>query len=403
MQNNHKNPMSMNAGELVYYASIWLYFTCGSLSNSMIGQMDIVNTFIQAGTYASILGFVFRIIIMKKISKRNFFIFVASVIAALVMYYYSKSMIPLIIFLSLIGAEGTDSKIIGKVFFCSTGVIVILSTILSLLGAIEDRIFVMAIARIIRHSFGMTYVTIWAAYMFFLCASMIYIRRNKLRWTDYFICVIVAYVSYVYCRARLESFMLIAMLILLTVCNKIQDSKVYKVFTVYSFAISGLLAYGLQIGYAMFPEKFAIVDYLLSWRLRQTAKVLSQYDFKLFGQVIRMQGNGTVNFDTNIGYFFVDSFYINYALKFGILFIAILFVIMTLVFRHLYEKGFRRELIFLSTACYHGVIISSIILPYMNPLFLMAYSDYTRKGVANPYVSDNVEKRHRRKIIRISI
>lgn len=255
----------------------------------------------------------------------------------------------------------------------------------------------------IRHSFGMTYVTIWAAYMFFLCASMIYIRRNKLRWTDYFICVIVAYVSYVYCRARLESFMLIAMLILLTVCNKIQDSKVYKVFTVYSFAISGLLAYGLQIGYAMFPEKFAIVDYLLSWRLRQTAKVLSQYDFKLFGQVIRMQGNGTVNFDTNIGYFFVDSFYINYALKFGILFIAILFVIMTLVFRHLYEKGFRRELIFLSTACYHGVIISSIILPYMNPLFLMAYSDYTRKGVANPYVSDNVEKRHRRKIIRISI
>ena len=369
----------------------------------MIGQMDIVNTFIQAGTYASILGFVFRIIIMKKISKRNFFIFVASVIAALVMYYYSKSMIPLIIFLSLIGAEGTDSKIIGKVFFCSTGVIVILSTILSLLGAIEDRIFVMGIARIIRHSFGMTYVTIWAAYMFFLCASMIYIRRNKLRWTDYFICVIVAYVSYVYCRARLESFMLIAMLILLTVCNKIQDSKVYKVFTVYSFAISGLLAYGLQIGYAMFPEKFAIVDYLLSWRLRQTAKVLSQYDFKLFGQVIRMQGNGTVNFDTNIGYFFVDSFYINYALKFGILFIAILFVIMTLVFRHLYEKGFRRELIFLSTACYHGVIISSIILPYMNPLFLMAYSDYTRKGVANPYVSDNVEKRHRRKIIRISI
>ena len=87
---------------------------------------------------------------------------------------------------------------------------------------------------------------------------------------------------------------------------------------------------------------------------------------------------------------------------FGIFFIAILFVIITLVFKKLYDEGYSRELIFLSAACYHGVIISSIILPYMNPLFLMAYSDYTRKKVDNPYEVNSPEKQHRRKYFKIS-
>lgn len=365
-------------GLLVYYLSIWIYFVCGSLSHSMLGQSATGHLLTKVGTYVSMLGLFCRIWLMRRVSKRSYVLLLVSAALAIATYYFSDSWMPLIVLLSLIGAEGSSSRKIGQIYIGSTGVIVALATILSQLGMIQDRLFT-RLGGIVRHSFGMTYVTVWAGYVFFICAVILYCRRNKLCWSDCLLCAIASYVTYTYCNARLEAIALIAMVLILLVYPKIQNGSIFKAVTVYSFLISCFMVYALQIAYTYAPEKLSFLDLLMTGRLSETDKVLAAYDFTLFGQPIRMQGNGTINFDKSFGYFFIDTFYINYALEYGVLFMGLLALVLSVVFRRLYANNYKRELVFLAFACYHGVIISCIVLPFFNPLFLIAYADCTKR------------------------
>lgn len=371
--------ISIRADLFVYYISLWLYFISGSLSNSMLGQMEAFNFLIRIFFYAGTAGLVTRIVLLKKIRLQNFKFIAVSLIVSAVIYYFAKSTVPMIVFLTLVGAEKSNSTVIAKIYFLSSGMVMFLSTLLSFIGILEDRVFVMGAQRYVRHSFGMTYVTIWAAYGFFILATMCYLRKNKLKLTDYLLCAVFSYVAYTYCHARLEAFMLIILLLLLTFLDFIENKKIFKWLTTNSFLISLTACYCLQYAYSIQPEKFIVIDYYLSGRLKQTAIVLAQYGFKPFGQYVRMQGNGTVNFDSTLGYFFIDSFYLNNGLKYGIVFIFVLAVIITMVFYKLYNQKYYRELVFFALASYHGIIISNIMLPYVNPLFLMAYAEYSKK------------------------
>ena len=285
-------------GLLIYYASIWLYFLCGTLLNSMLGQTALANLFIKYGTYTSIFGLVFCILIRQKMSIINFMLLGISLVVSVFIYYRTSSSIPLLIFLCLFGAEGSDSHTIGRIYLSSSGVVVLLSVLLSLTGVTEDRLFYnRADTTIARHSFGMTYVTIFAAYVFFLFTVVLYLRRNKIKWIDAVLCLIMSAILYVYCNARFEAVMLIVLLISVLMYKKLQNSRIFRIATVYSFVLSCIGIYGLQKIYSLNTQKLAALDVLFTNRLTETAKVLSKYGFKLFGQSIIMQGNGTVNFD----------------------------------------------------------------------------------------------------------
>ena len=379
MKNIKRHLKAIRIDLLIYYISLWLYFISGSLANSMLGQIRAVTFIIRICFYAAAMGLLVRIVLLKKTQLLSFNIVTVTLITSAVIYYFSRSTIPMLVFLTLLGAENSNSRVIGMIYFFSSGIIMVISTLLSLAGVIEDRIFIFGVQKYVRHSFGMTYATIWAAYGFFILATMFYLRKNKLKPIDYLLCAAFSYVTYQYCHARLEAGMIIVLILLLTFLTVIENMKLFKWATTNSFLFSAVSVYCLQYAFSINPDKFKVIDYYLSWRLQQTAKVLSQYGFKLFGQVMRMQGNGTVNFDPKLGYFFVDSFYLNYGLRYGIVFIVLLTAIITMVFYKLYYRKYYRELVFFALASFHGIIISSIMLPFMNPLFLMAYAEYSKE------------------------
>ena len=125
------------------------------------------------------------------------------------------------------------------------------------------------------------------------------------------------------------------------------------------------------------PSQFALVDIILSHRFSETAKVIGQHPYTLLGQAIKMQGWGSVDFDKNFGYYFVDSFYLNYSLQFGMLWMGILCMIIPLIFSKLKNRGYEWLLLFMFLSSLHGVIISTIFLPDFNPIFIIAFAEYT--------------------------
>ena len=68
-----------------------------------------------------------------------------------------------------------------------------------------------------------------------------------------------------------------------------------------------------------------------------------------------------------------------------------------LLFKTLLEGNYKYEVMILVFTCLHGIIISSVILPYVNPFVLIAFSNYSeyrrnqrldmriaaRKGICN--------------------
>ena len=364
-------------GNWLYYAALWLYFFSGTLSDSMLTQFPAVA---RMSHYMSILCiplFLARLLLLERFRIPAFFSFIVLFTLTAVIYTYSGSRLPMYIILCLYGAENVSSVSIGKIYLSSTGLVVVLSTALSLLGVVQDRLFY-PVGRSVRHSLGMNYVTIWAGYVFFLMAALLYIRRDyKWKWYSFVPYVAMSYVVNRFCSARLESLMILVLPILLLIDGKISTNKVYQFLNINSFGLSALITYALQYQYSIDPTRYAELDRIMSFRLRETQRVLDQYAVNLFGQSIRMQGHGTVNFDTGFGYFFVDAFYINFALRYGAVVMLCLIVLFHVVSKRLYKDGYSRENVYILLSCVHGMIISSILTPYFNPLFLIVFAAYS--------------------------
>ena len=119
------------------------------------------------------------------------------------------------------------------------------------------------------------------------------------------------------------------------------------------------------------------INNLLSNRLELNKIALTDYNYTLFGQIIKMQGWGAIDFDEQFGYFYIDSFYVNYTLQYGLIFMAVLLIVLSIVYKTLVKKKDNWIMLFELFTGLHGCIISSILLPYLSPFILFGIAEYT--------------------------
>lgn len=382
----------------IYYIAFTLYvFRCTFFYNSMLGHMlggEIMAFFIGL---AVIILLVLKIVMTGHYKLSQMILAVAGAAAGLVVYITQGNTTPLMLFMFVIGAKGTKDITLGKIFAVCNGLIVGLSMLLCFAGIVEDRTF-HAVDRGLRHSMGMTYVTIWAAYVFFITAAIIYIRYGKLHRFDWLILIGIAFIVDYYSKTRVEvaGLLLLAVLMIPPVLDRILHSKVFRFIAQTSFIWSLVLSYGLTFLYMLHPAKYKWLDNIFSTRLSLAGLGIVKYGFKPFGTSFRQQGWGSLNFDWNFGYFFIDSFYISYALMYGVIFMAVLAVIFTLAAFKLKDKD-NWLLIFVFLSAIHGIIIPQMIDSYLCPFYIFLFARYTRQRTADrgefPFVKQRIKAR----------
>lgn len=360
----------------IYYVALAIYFALATLSHSMLGQHDIMDIVIKLGRYTCTLVILVKILMERRWAREEFLYMVLGLLLSIMIAFVMGSGLPFVLVVLIMGARNCSGRTIAKIHLASVGFVVGISTILSLLGVVEDRLFVRADSNVPRHSFGMTYVTVWAAFIFFLCASYVY-SKERIKWYDYLILLFFTAIIHVYTSTRLEAGMLLLLCLGLYIFNWIEKSGLMKKIMIWAFPLFALFIFALQFIYMQNPARYRMLNTILSSRLSYTSDVMKKFDLNLFGNVIEMQGYGSVDFDESIGYFFVDSFYIHYALRYGLIFMIALCVFFVMISKYLYSKGCIEVLFYLLFVCAHGTIISIIMLPQLSPFFIIAFAEYS--------------------------
>ena len=365
--------------EYLYYLAFGLYVLFFNVNHTMFSYGNSFGDLLKYVKLLSVMLVLTKVIVRGKTRTRWLMLAVATLIVLAMVFLSMESTIPIFLMVMLFGAQRTDHIILTKIYLVCAGFVYSAALVASQVGIIEDRILERYTDSgvVMRHSLGTKYVTAFAAVYFFVIAAYLFLNREKLNWKHYVVISAATVVMNIYTDARLETLSIFVLLLCILFFKKAHHLRIVRFVMKNCVPICFCMAFGLTFLYMLDNDRFAFLDRILSERLSLTQKGILEYGFSLFGKVIPMQGYGNVDFDWSIGYFFLDSFYINYTLQYGLVFMALfLFVTHTAVSGLSRSKDYWLLLFVLFTA-FHGVIISSVLDVEICPFFYIAYARFT--------------------------
>lgn len=181
-----------------------------------------------------------------------------------------------------------------------------------------------------RNSFGIQYPTDFAAHVLYLLLTYAAVKHGHFKWYDWLLNLFVAWFVWTYCDARLDTVLIVILLVLLgaywLIAKGFKPALIVSWISVGAMAIGAALSIGLSYFYSPKIKWLEDLNHLLSTRLQLGRKAFDRYDLQWFGQVVRTNGwGGNQGFKHFTGklitkeYFFIDSSYLTVLLTFGLI------------------------------------------------------------------------------------
>lgn len=324
-------------GKELFYIAYFIFLTRALLQNSTLAvYLNVNSSFYHYGLrFIACIFILIKICFCDRFSIKVFFAYAVLVAVTFVCIAINTYVLLFEIVALAMGAHGVSLKSVVKEFVYVASVICGLLFILSLCGIIENHIAYAG--DIPRYSFGSVYPTDFAALLFYIQLAQAYLRKKEYTLKTFLFWVLIALFILKFCRARLN-FSLILIFAAFMYLKKLfpQAKKNKFVQKLFVWAIPACLIFSIAIHlvYSADNNLLDCIDKLLSGRLYYGHKAIDDYGFTLFGKYIKMQGWGSslVEWDSELGYYFVDSGWLNMTLRFGLItsvFICASFVIVS--------------------------------------------------------------------------
>lgn len=235
-----------------------------------------------------------------------------------------------------------------------------------------------------RESLGFSYVTYASNFFLTIVLCWIYIFRNK-RANIFLYIFMFAMNFYLYITTDTRAVYYIVNLVLL--CGIIWQGKKTDIFEYKNIKIISLLLYPvfaistIVISYIYNPQIKVLekVNNMLSGRLRLGKEGLKKYGIHLFAQKIEFK---TTDYYGTGEYFYIDSSYLQIALKFGLLsLIVILLIFMIILNQALIEKNIMFVFVMLIIGV-HSIIDPQLFDVVYTP-FILLFGQSLKKIIQN--------------------
>lgn len=288
--------------------------------------------------YLALLLIMLKIIIFDKYNDKQLLFSTVLLVDAFLVMGVSTYQNVLVFSIVLLGCKGVVFVKLLKTYVAGVVVVLLTAFVASRLDIIEDLVFIRDYV-VERNSFGTIYPTDFAAHIFFLLCAYYYLIKDSIQKRHLLAGILISVLVYVFCDTRLDS---ITMLFLVIGISLIQFNKDFT-WDKYCFLsklksfIIGTIPYIPVIGFLFMHFMsfyfqpsitfFRLFDKLLSGRLKLGNKALEDYGLTLFGQTVPMNGNGGSLINLGGNYFFVDCSYLLTYLRYGILFLLLVFLI----------------------------------------------------------------------------
>ena len=243
-------------------------------------------------------------------------------VALLVRYSSTCYTEPFFWTLLLWGARDIDFRRILKVHFALVLLIVAAAFVSSLAGWIPYLRFTSEHG--VRNSFGIGYPTDFAAYLFFLTATLCYLMKDRMKSWMYAFVIAFGILILRCCHTRLDSLCITGLGFMLMI-EKILEPRLrgrmvaLRWLLCFSPVILFLLVFVLSLEYDSSAFWMYRLNGLFSNRLALGHDAFRRYSVNLFGQYIQMHGLGGSP-EGVADYFFIDSSYLYILFQYGIVF-----------------------------------------------------------------------------------
>lgn len=263
-----------------------------------------------------------KIIFCDKYSQKVLYAYIIVTIVFTFSILFNRWLAVLEIILIAIGAHGLDLKYVVKEFFYVASIMCAFLAALSLCGVIENHIAYAG--DIPRYSFGSVYPTDFAACLFYIQLSHAYIRKKGYTFITFAFWVLVAFFVLKLCRARLNFALILAFSVFMylkTLFPNVLKNRIMSKIFIWAIPACFVLSLILHGAYSAENSLLSWLDRALSGRLYFGHRAIEDYGYSLFGKHVVMQGWGfsLAEWDSELGYYFIDSGWLNMTLRYGII------------------------------------------------------------------------------------
>lgn len=364
------------SGEKLFLFAFCIYLTVETLTTT---TFPIPWRMIEFGRTAALILIVWKIISFDCLEFRTLLGIVLLFANALAVKIFAGYWEPLRWVLLLVGAHDVSFHKILKSYLVISLSILLYAFVGSSLGIIVNLQYDTG-ARGVRNSFGIIYPTDFAAHVFFLLLVFLYLKRDKIKNYVSICFLAIAGLIFHFCNARLDS-LCICLLTLTHMWLRNQNSrKVNPLFllAIYSMPVLTSIMWLLTVLFAHGGTFITEINQLLSDRLYLQVKGFSEYGIRLFGQYIKMAGNGG-SIILPEEYFFIDCSYFYILLQYGVFFLIAVFAVHIMICKkYKQDSYFALAMILLSV---NSLISHHLLEVAYNPfaLALLARTAYSEK------------------------
>lgn len=255
-----------------------------------------------------------KIFFIDEHSKKEWIAIISGLFLAIFMLISSGLEVGIMFFyVSLFAAKGINFRRFLKAFLMMLCPVFIITFFLSLIGLIPDRVYGD------RHSFGISYPTDFAAYVFyFFMAFSCFIKRHRAVYA--IIAAGLAFFIIKYPIARLD----FGLIILVALFFIIKDMfpgfykiKIIRCIFISSSVILCALAILISLFYSEASPILYNLDSIFSTRFSLSHRAFAELPLSILGSKITLIGNPQADPEAGIYPFFLDIFYIMSFFRFG--------------------------------------------------------------------------------------
>lgn len=329
MSSHLKHPQRMLQWSLgIYYLGTLLYMAYTFLQTTLFSAL-IPNAAFSLAKYLCLAIFVVRIL-TNKYDDRQLMIVFGGLLLAVLIYQNSGDTSIVVLMLFLLSSLNCRSGGVVKLYFWTALALMAVTIGSALVGVLDNYQY--QVNGSVRYAFGFLYSTDFAAHIFYLCLAYVYIRGRRLRKLEFAIPVVLAALVYVLTKAKLDTALLILVLLAAMDYRRLSNSQMKKFDRgLYLFpVIMATLSIGASWLFTPTNDVFVKVDDFFTHRLAMGHLALYEYPMRWFGQYVFQQGSGGLSFPTgltttgaNLAYFFIDSSYVKVLLSFGLVFLGL--------------------------------------------------------------------------------
>lgn len=341
---------------------------------------SIPSIFIRTMLLISMLGFIIKIIVFDRHTYLEIMLIMLWLLLTIFIFYKTRYYQPLVYSVVVLACKNNEFSQLNKIHFLINLCLLIFVTILSQTGVLQDLVFYRD--GVGRHSLGMLYATNYSARVFFLGTSYLYLRKFRISFFEMLLISGISFIVFQYTGGRLDSVLLV-FVVILAYMSKLINRKLLKFL---SFIGCFVPFISLLFSYvtAKFYNPMSITHYeinrLFSWRLGFGYQALEMYDILPFGQSIYIRGNGGLQGLNNLvnQYFFIDSSYLDFLIRFGWIFTISVIIILTIVLVKIHHSEQYMLVLLIGVICVNSIVATYLISVPVNVFILILFSRYKR-------------------------